>query len=83
MNVEKFEILFGGKDIDISDVERARRFILDQVNDPSFETLVGNLRVMANNAAGGPAPRGGECGVRAGTDGHGNTHADIGCSIRW
>ncbi len=72
MKTGDFSFTFHGKDVDILDVAAARKLIIDQVNDPSFESIIGDMKVLANSAVVGPAPRGGEAGVSCKGDTHGN-----------
>lgn len=83
MASKDFEFIFNGRNVDVTNVAEARRVVIDQVNDPAFATLIGNLQVMAQNAVAGPAPRGGEAGVSCRADGRGNTSCEGHLTLRW
>ncbi len=74
-----FECVLSLPQIDLTDVAAARRFLIDAVNDPSFETLIHNLEMTTTQARSGPAPRGSEIEVKCSAD----TGGRAGCEVGW
>jgi hypothetical protein len=60
---QDFEVQFGCGGIDISDIVGVRSKVIDVINDPGFETMLGDLRITRGSTAAGPAPRGGKVSV--------------------
>jgi hypothetical protein len=79
-----FECIFRFKDpIDVGDIVTTRSKLIDAINDPAFETMIGDLTVTKAATRGGPAPRGGEASVSCSADSHGNVRCEGSVSIRW
>jgi hypothetical protein len=68
---DDFSCMFKCPKVDLDDVAATRKVIIAAVNDPSFETMVNNLKVAAGQVKAGPAPRGGEVTAGCHVDGAG------------
>lgn len=57
--LSRFDCAFSVREaFDINDVGLCRQILIDVINDPGFEVMLGNMRVSVAAARGGPAPRG-------------------------
>lgn len=64
-DANNFRCTFHFPDLDLPDVETARKAILEAMNGPQFPTMISNLGVAAKHAATGPVPRGGSVDIKA------------------
>jgi hypothetical protein len=78
-----FECILRIPEIDLGNVASARKVLIDVVNDPSFETMIGNLKVAAAQAKAGATPRGGEVSAGCTVDKGGHASCGGSVTIRW
>lgn len=65
-DANNFRCTFHFPDLDLPDVETARKVILETMDGPQFSTMIANLGVAAKHAATGPVPRNGSVEIKAG-----------------